>query len=104
MSGRKQRPALTPENRENQLIDLAYSVVEDRLRDGKVSDSLLAQIFRMGSTRERLEKERLRAQNQLAAAKTKAIESSDKIEALYAEAMNALKVYAGQSDDDECDV
>lgn len=90
---------MTPENRENQLINLAYEVVEERLRNGKVTDSLLAQIFRMGSTREKLEKEHLKAQNQLAQAKTKAIESSERIEALYSEAMAMLREYSGNSEE-----
>lgn len=91
---------MTPENREKQLVDMAYSVVEKRLQDGTVTDSLLSQIFRMGSSREKLEKERLKAQNELAHAKTKVIESTEQITALYEEAMNMLRVYTGQSEEE----
>lgn len=98
MAKGSRRPAMSPENRENQLIDLAYTVVEERLRNGQVTDSLLAQIFRMGSTRERLEKEHLMAQNKLANAKTKHIESSERIEELYKEAMTMLREYSGSTD------
>ena len=99
----KGRPAMSPENREKQLIDMAYSVVEKRLQEGTVTDSLLSQIFRMGSSREKLEKERLKAQNNLAQAKTKAIESTEQITALYEEAMKMLRTYSGQSEEDVVD-
>lgn len=89
------RPATTPQNRENQLIDLAMGLVEERIRQGKASDSLLVQICRMGSSRERLEKEHLRVQNELARAKTHSIESSDRMEAMYQEAMQAMRTYSG---------
>lgn len=89
------RPATRPQNRENQLIDLAMGLVEERIRQGKASDSLLVQICRMGSSREKLEKEHLRVQNELARAKTHSIESADRMDAMYQEAMQAMRTYSG---------
>lgn len=89
------RPASSPQNRENQLIDLAMGLVEDRIRSGMASDSLLVQICRMGSSREKLEKEHLRVQNELARAKTHSIESADKMDAMYQQAMEAMRTYSG---------
>lgn len=92
---RKSRPATRPQNRENQLIDLAMTLVEARLREGTASDSLLVQICRMGSSKEKLEKEHLRVQNELARAKTHSIESADRMDTMYQEAMQAMRRYSG---------
>lgn len=89
------RPAINPQNRENQLIDLAMGLVEERIRNGKASDSLLVQICRMGSSRERLEKEHLKIRTELDKAKTHSIEASDRMEAVYKEAMEAMRTYSG---------
>lgn len=89
------RPATTPQNRENQLVSLAMGLVEERIRSGKASDSLLVQVCRMGSTREALEKEHLKIRIGLDRAKTRSIESSDRMEEVYKEAMAAMREYAG---------
>lgn len=95
------RPASTPQNRENQLIDLAMGLVEERIRQGKASDSLLVQICRMGSSRERLEKEHLRVRTELDKAKTHSIEASDRMESMYQEAMQAMRTYSGLLEESE---
>lgn len=51
----KRRAALTPEGRENQLIDLAVSLVEKRLLEGTASSQEVTTILKLGTTRARLE-------------------------------------------------
>lgn len=101
---RKIRPALTPEARENQLISLAVDLVEQRLIDGTASSQETTHFLKLGSMKNRLEMEKLEEENRLLKAKTESIQSQKRVEELYAEALNAMRSYAGQvgdSDDDE---
>ena len=45
--GRKKRPAITPQERENELIMLAYDVAEQRLRDGSASSQIVTQLLKL---------------------------------------------------------
>lgn len=98
---RKMRPALTPEARENQLISLAVDLAEKQLQEGTASSQVITHYLKLGSTRERLEKERLAAENQLLKAKKQALESAEEIKTLYEDALRAMRNYAGQGDSDE---
>lgn len=101
-SPRKMRPALTPEARENQLISLATDLVEQRLRDGSASSQETTHFLKLGSTKNRLEMEKLQEENKLLRAKTESLQSQKRVEELYTEALNAMRKYAGQGDlDDE---
>lgn len=94
-------PALDPELRENQLISLAVNLAEEKLRDGTASNQLIVHYLKLGSTKERLEKEKLEKENELLKAKTEALESAKKSEELYAEAIKAITRYSGHYEDEE---
>lgn len=89
------RPALTPEGRENQLINLAVGLAEKQLREGTASSQVITHYLKLGSTKERLEKEILEQQKELMKAKTEAIQSAKRVEELYENAMNAMREYKG---------
>lgn len=96
---KKLRPALTPEARENQLISLAIDLVEQRLLDGTASSQEVTHFLKLGSTKERLEKQIMEKQKDLLEAKTQALQSAQRVEELYADAISAFKVYSGQDDE-----
>lgn len=100
---RKRRPALTPEARENQLISLAVDLAERQLQEGTASSQVITHYLKLGSTKERIEKEILEKQKELISAKTEAIQSAKRIEELYESALNAMREYSGQdtSEDDD---
>ena len=62
-SSRKRRPALSPEARENQLISLAVDLAEKQLQEGTASSQVITHYLKLGSTKERLEKEKLEEEN-----------------------------------------
>ena len=98
------RPALTPEAREGQLIALATDLAEQRLRNGTATSQEVVHFLRLGSMRERLERERLENENILLRAKTEAIEAQAKSEELYLNAIKAMKRYSGSNElEDEAD-
>lgn len=95
------RPALTPEARENQLISLAVDLAEKQLLEGTASSQVITHYLKLGSTKERIEKEILEKQKDLIEAKTKAYKSADEIKELYANALAAIRNYRGDGEPDE---
>ena len=101
-SSRKLRPAFSPEARENQLVSLAVDLAEKQLMEGTASSQVITHYLKLGSTKERIEKEILEKQKELIEAKTQSLQSAQRIEELYTNALNAMRNYSGQgcSDDD----
>lgn len=95
---RKIRPALTPEARENQLISLAIDRAEQQLLDGTASSQVITHYLKLGSTKERLEREKLERENELLRAKAESIQSAQRIEELYRNALDAMRSYRGEGD------
>lgn len=88
------RPALSPENREDQLIALAIDAAEQQLRNGTASSQVITHYLKLGSTKARLEREILQSQNELIHAKTEALKSAKNMESLYHEAIAAMREYS----------
>jgi len=97
---RRRPPATTPEGRENQMIALAVDLAEKQLSEGTASSQVISHFLKLGSTKERIEKEILLSQRELIKAKTEAIKSAKKVEELYANALNAMRNYSGSGPDD----
>lgn len=97
------RPALNPDNRESQMAALAMDLVEQRLRDGTASSQETTHFLKLVSSKAKLEQERLRLENELVAAKTKALANAEEIKVLYEEALKAMRRYGGHGDEDEYD-
>jgi hypothetical protein len=95
------RPATTDENRENQLVTLAIDLAEKQLAEGTASAQVITHYLKLGSTRERLEQERLRGENDLLTSKVEMMASAKRVEDLYAKALEAMRSYAGQQDEEE---
>lgn len=95
------RPALTPEARENQLISLAVDLAEKQLREGTASSQVITHYLKLGSTKEKIEKEILEKQKELIEAKTKSYKSAEEQKELYASALEAMRRYSGQGNRDD---
>lgn len=98
-SRKKMRPGLTPESRESQLVSLAVDLAEQQLIDGTASSQVITHYLKLGSTKEKLEKEKLAEENKLLKAKTESLQSQKRVEELYAEALDAMKNYSGNGGD-----
>lgn len=100
-STRKVRPALTPESNESQMISLAMDLVKQRLIDGTASSQETTHFLKLASSKAQLELANLREQNELLKAKTSQIKSQENQEALFRDAIAAMKRYSGERDADE---
>lgn len=91
--------ATTPEARENQLIALATNLAEKQLREGTASSQVITHYLKLGSTKERLEKELMMKQKDFVEAKTESIktakESEENLLKMYTEVMEAMQLYSG---------
>lgn len=99
-SDTKPRTAFSPEARENQLIALAVDLAEEQLRNGTASSQVITHYLKLGTMRERLEREKLEKENQLLTAKTEMIKESKNTAELYKEAIKAFASYSGNKDAD----
>ena len=95
------RPALTPETRELQLIDLATDLAAQQLMDGTASSQVITHFLKLGTTRAKLEQDKLEKETELLKAKTEALASQEKMEEMYVKAINAMKRYSGNGADEE---
>lgn len=94
------KPALTPEAREDQMISLAIDLAEQQLRDGTASSQVITHYLKLGSTKERAERELLEVQKKLMEAKAETLEAARRMEDLYANAINAMREYGGKNDEE----
>ncbi len=92
-------PATTPEARENQLISQAVDLASKQLADGTASAQVISHFLKLGSSREKLEQERLSEEVGLLRVKAETIAAATRVEELYDKALNAMRSYAGQEPD-----
>lgn len=95
------RPALDPDIRERQMVNLAEQLAEKQLREGTASSQVITHYLKLATEKERTEREILKLQKDLITAKTEAIKSQKKVEEMYAEALTAMRSYSGQGEPDE---
>lgn len=95
---KKSSPALTPKQREDQLVALAYDRTEEVLRDpnAKISSQLLVHLLKRGTIEAELELEKLKKENALLEAKKEAYDSAVRSEELYSKAIEQMKKYRGE--------
>ena len=98
---RRSPPATTLEGRENQLIALAMDLAEKRMRAGTASAQEVTHFLKLGSIESRTNREILEKQKELITAKTESIRAAKRVDELYADAIAAMKTYAGDRNNDE---
>lgn len=93
------RPALNPEMREQQLISLAVDLVEQRLRNGTASAQETVHYLKLASSKNKVDLERAKLENELIRAKTQSLKDQADIKTLYKDAIAAMRRYGGHGSD-----
>lgn len=97
----KKRPAaVTPEQRNNQLIAMSYDAAEKMIVSGKGTSQLLVHFLKQGTARDELEKTKLELEAQLLRARTDQVAASEDVRGLMSEVISAMKEYKGESEDE----
>jgi len=94
-STRRRSRARTLEGREQEITSVAYDLAEKQIREGTASSQVVTHFLKMGSTRELVEQERLRGQIEVDRVKAEQLEGQKRIEAMYVEALDAMRSYSG---------
>lgn len=95
MIQRRSAPAVDPEARENQMISMAIDAAERELMREHPSNQVVLHYLKLATTKNQLEKEKLRKENLLLEAKADAVKSAARSEEMYAEAIKAMQIYQG---------
>lgn len=93
----------TPEGMESYLINLAMKRSAEMLEKGNAPAQIISHFLKLGTEKAKYEREKLKAETQLAISKASLMESQKKSEEVAAEALKAFKRYAGISEVDEED-
>lgn len=91
----RHRAGSTPDSREAQMIELADQLAERQLREGTASSQVITHYLKLGSSRERLEQEKIVLEKRLLEAKADAIAAQQRSEELFADAIKAMRAYQG---------
>lgn len=97
---RRAAPAITPEGQEDQMIADAMSLAREQLRNGTASSQVITHFLKLGSMREKLEKEKAIEEIKLLRAKTEAIKADKERDVLYAQAIEAMRRYSPHGSED----
>lgn len=104
-NSREFAPAISPESREAQISSLAYDLVEQRIRDGTATSQETTYFLKIGSPVAKRQQLKLDKEIELLEAKTEAIKAEKRMEEVYMEAINAMRIYQGiGGEDDEEDI
>lgn len=101
------RPATSPDEQEDLMISLAMKQAQQQLEAGTASNQVLTHYLKLGTVREAREREQLRLNNELLAAKTDDIRAASERDVDAAEVLKALKTYRGEDegeDDEDQDI
>ena len=97
----KLRPALSPEAWENRQIYLANRLAEQQLLDGTASSQVITHFLKLGTTKNQLEIEKLRAETAKANAQAEAIKAGKRDAELLEKAMECFSLYRGKANEDD---
>ena len=89
----------SPRGRYSEMILVTYQEVEARIRGHTATSQELCHFLKMGSEKERLEREKLEVEMELQRVRADSIESGKHMEELYNNAIAAMKLYSGVEED-----
>ena len=92
---RKRAPAVTPEQRNNQLIAMSYDAAEQMILDGKATSQLLVHFLKQGTARDELERIQIEHKNILIQAQTERLGAQEDLREVSERAIIAMTEYKG---------
>ena len=95
MARRTQR---NPDKREAEIVQAAYELALERIKSGKASDALLTYLMKQEGKTATASRARMISQTNLYDAKTDAVAQDSRNAELFAEAIEAMRLYSGHSE------
>lgn len=100
----KQKPAITVEAREKQLVARAMDLAEKQLIEGTATSQVITHFLKLGTTLADLEKQKLENENLLLRTKADNLQAMKTSEETYKKALEAMMIYSGHGDQIDEDV
>lgn len=100
---RRRAPAESPEAAERRCTMLAYNLAEKQLEDGNASPSVITHFLKLATERSKLEQLKLSRETELLQTKNVAIQESKNMQEMLSDAMNMMRRYQGNIDEEEDD-
>lgn len=97
---RRGAPPTTNKSIERASIAEANAMAKEQLEARTATSQIVLHFLKQGAEKTKLEEEKISLENELLKAKTEAIKSAERIEALYEEAIKAMRGYGGLPDED----
>lgn len=94
-------PSMSEEAREQQMINLAVNEAEYQLRNHTASSQVITHYLKLGTQKEKREREKLEEEIKLLRAKTEELQAVKNTQQLYAEAISAFGIYSGKDEGDQ---
>lgn len=91
----------TPEGMESYLVNLAMQRAAEMLEKGNAPAQIISHFLKLGTEKAKYEREKLKAETQLAVSRADLVESQRKSEETAARALAAFKKYAGFDEEDD---
>lgn len=79
---------------------MAVDLAERQIRDGTASSQVITHFLKLGTTRERLEQEKIQLESELLRAKAENLAQGAVAEELYRSALSAMRTYSGEPEED----
>lgn len=95
--GRQSRPGISPESRENQMINLTVNLAEKQLIAGTASSAVMVHFLKLATEKEKLERLKLERDIGLSEAKAKNMAKEQESEKIAKDAIDAMKSYGAAS-------
>lgn len=90
-----QEPPINAKEHEDILVNLAFDLVEERLRNGSASSQETVHFLKLGSYKERLEIDKLEKEVELLRAKTIYLESQEQTNEKLQAVLDSMQLYSG---------
>lgn len=94
-------PPFSDEAHENKMISLAMREAQKLMESGEAPPGVILHFVRLGSERSKLEMERLRSENEMLKAKTKALAAQARTDELFQQALDAFAGYRSSASADD---
>lgn len=98
---KNKRTAVSPKDREEELVSLAYDVAEEQMRNGTATSQVITHFLKLGSLREQKELETMDMKNEFVAQKIELMKSQERNKEIAEEAMRAFRSYQPGGDEYE---
>lgn len=99
MGKRKDVPVMSQEAYETKLINMSMKAAEEQISSGTASSQVITHFLRLGTEKARWEREKLKAEVELARARAQNIESQRNSEELLERAISAFRSYTSTDED-----